>query len=77
MSRILQLYGPRDLRYETYYPTCLGPNDVHVRSLIGAISNGTESAWYFGTDPQISTGFKPIRFEKSNFPGMLGYEKVA
>ncbi len=77
MSRIIKLYGPRDLRYESYNPPALGSHDVLVRSLIGAISSGTESAWYFGTDPQMDPGFQPVRFEHAGFPRMLGYEKVA
>lgn len=77
MARIIQLHGPRDLRYEEYNAPEPGPKEVHVRSLLGAISSGTESAWYFGTDPQISEGFKPVRFETAGFPRMLGYEKIA
>ena len=48
------LLAPRDLRLETFDLPPLGPHDVHLRSRLGAISSGTESAWYFGTDPQLA-----------------------
>ena len=77
MSQILKLYAPRDLRYENHELPPLGSHDVHLRSRLGAISTGTESAWYFGTDPQLDPNFRPIRFERPQFPKFLGYEKVA
>lgn len=77
MSKILKLYAPRDLRYETHLLPPLGPHDVHLRSRLGAISTGTESAWYFGTDPQLDPHFRPQRFDRAHFPRTLGYEKVA
>lgn len=77
MSKILKLHASRDLRYEEHVLPPLGPHDVHLRSRLGAISTGTESAWYFGTDPQLDPNFRPIRFERPLFPKFLGYEKVA
>ena len=77
MSRIFRLHAPRDLRCETHDLPPLGPNDVHLRSRLGAISTGTESAWYFGTDPQLDPQFRPVRFEHPVFPKVIGYEKVA
>ncbi|MFC1640261.1 zinc-binding dehydrogenase [Gemmatimonadota bacterium] len=77
MSRVLKLYGPRDIRYEEQVLPELGPHDVWVRTRLGAISAGTEAAWYFGTDPQLDSGFRPGRVGAARFPRMLGYEKVA
>ena len=77
MSHIAKLYAPRDLRYEKHDLPSLGKKDVHLRSRLGAISTGTESAWYFGTDPQLDPHFRPIRFNHATFPRTLGYEKVA
>ncbi|MEM7115389.1 MAG: zinc-binding alcohol dehydrogenase [Chloroflexota bacterium] len=77
MSQILKLHAPRDLRYEAHTLPLLGPHGVHLRSRLGAISTGTESAWYFGTDPQLDPNFRPIRFDRPTFPKFLGYEKVA
>ena len=77
MSRIARLYAPRDLRYEEHELPPLGAYDVHLRSRLGAISTGTESAWYFGTDPQLNPHFRPFRFSHATFPRILGYEKVA
>ena len=77
MSRIIKLHAPRDLRYENHELPPLGPRDVHLRSRLGAISTGTESAWYFGTDPQLDPQFRPVRFQHAGFPRTLGYEKVS
>ena len=77
MGKVLKLYGPRDLRYEVETLPALGDHDVRVRSRLGAISAGTESAWYFGTDPQLDPSFRPGRVEAARFPRSLGYEKVA
>ena len=77
MSKVLKLYGPRDLRYEVATLPPLGGHDVRVRSRMGAISAGTESAWYFGTDPQLDPSFRPGRVAAAQFPRSLGYEKVA
>jgi alcohol dehydrogenase len=77
MPRILKLHSPRDLRYEELVLPQLGPHDVHVRTLLGAISAGTEGAWYFGTDPQLDPGFQPGRIGAAKFPRMIGYEKLA
>ena len=77
MSTVLLLYGPRDIRYEERELPDLGDHDVHVRTRLGAISAGTESAWYFGTDPQLDPSFQPGRVGAAKFPRMLGYEKVA
>lgn len=77
MSRLLRLHAPRDLRYEEHVLPELGPDELHLRSLLGAISTGTESAWYFGTDPQLDPQFKPLRFEHPEFPRIIGYEKVS
>jgi 2-desacetyl-2-hydroxyethyl bacteriochlorophyllide A dehydrogenase len=77
MSRVLKLYGPGDLRYEDHEIPELGPGDVRVRTRLGAISAGTEGAWYFGTDPQLDPGFKPGRIDRPQFPMLLGYEKLA
>jgi len=71
------LHGPRDIRYEQHTIPMLGPHDVHLRTRMGAISSGTEAAWYFGSDPQLDTGFRPGRVGAARFPRMLGYEKVA
>ncbi len=77
MSRIYRLHGPRDLRCEQHTLGNIGPWDVHLRSRLGAVSTGTESAWYFGTDPQLDPEFKPLRFDRAEFPRVIGYEKVA
>ncbi len=77
MSKVLKLYGPGDLRYEEHHLPVLGPRDVRVRTRLGAISAGTEGAWYFGTDPQLDPGFKPGRVARPKFPKLLGYEKLA
>jgi len=77
MSQVLKLHGPGDLRYEDHHLPELGPADVRVRTRLGAISAGTEGAWYFGTDPQLDPGFKPGRIARPRFPRLLGYEKVA
>lgn len=77
MSRVLMLHGPRDIRYEVQTLPKLGPNDVQLRTRMGAISAGTEAAWYFGSDPQLDAGFRPGRVGVARFPRMLGYEKVA
>lgn len=74
---IYRLYAPGDLRREPFDLSPLGPHDVHLRSRLGAISSGTESAWYFGTDPQLHPNYRPIRFPHPTFPRVLGYEKVA
>lgn len=76
MSRVLMLYGPRDIRFEAHTLPALGPNDVRVRTRLGAISAGTEAAWYFGTDPQLDPGFRPGKVGAARFPRMLGYEKM-
>ena len=68
---------PRDLRLEQFELPRPEPNEVHLRSRLGAISTGTESAWYFGTDPQMDPNFKPVRYQPPVFPKFLGYEKVA
>ena len=77
MSKVLKLHGPGDLRYEDHDLPHLGPQDVRVRTRLGAISAGTEGAWYFGTDPQLDPGFKPGRIGRPRFPKLLGYEKLA
>jgi 2-desacetyl-2-hydroxyethyl bacteriochlorophyllide A dehydrogenase len=77
MPKTLMLYGPRDIRYEERPLPALGPVDVHLRTRMGAISSGTEAAWYFGSDPQLQSGFRPGRVGLAQFPRMLGYEKVA
>jgi L-idonate 5-dehydrogenase len=77
MAKVLKLHGPRDLRYEELMLPDLGPHDVRVRTLLGAISAGTEGAWYFGTDPQLEPGFQPGRVGAAKFPRMIGYEKLA
>lgn len=77
MTLILALHGPRDLRYEQHRLPALGPNDVRVHTTLGAISAGTEGAWYFGTDPQLEPGYRVGRFGAAGFPRRLGYEKVA
>lgn len=77
MSTVLLLYGERDIRYEERELPVIGAHDVHVRTRMGAISAGTEAAWYFGTDPQLHPSFRPGRISAAKFPKMLGYEKVA
>ncbi len=77
MNKVLKLYGPRDLRYEVEALPDLGDHDVRVRSRLGAISAGTETAWYSGTDPQLEPSFRPGRVPAAGFPRSLGYEKVA
>lgn len=77
MTRVLMLHGPRDIRYEEQSLPELGPHDVRLRTRMGAISAGTEAAWYFGTDPQLDSGFRPGRVRSARFPRMIGYEKVA
>ncbi len=77
MSKTLLLYAPRDIRYEERPTPDLGPKDVRVRTRLGAISAGTESAWYFGTDPQLESGFRAGAIGQAKFPRMLGYEKCA
>ena len=77
MSKIYYLHEVGDLRMAEHTLPALGPHDVHLRSRLGAISTGTESAWYFGTDPQLDEGYRPIRFPRPTFPKFLGYEKVA
>lgn len=77
MSKVLELHGPGDLRYEDHRLPELGPSDVRVRTRLGAISAGTEGAWYFGTDPQLDPGFRPGRVKSPSFPRLLGYEKLA
>ena len=77
MTRVLKLYGPRDLRYEVETLPALGSHDVRIRSRLGAISAGTETAWYFGTDPQLDPSFRAGRVPAASFPRSLGYEKVA
>ena len=77
MIQRYMLHKPGDLRLEQFELPPLGPHDLHLRSRLGAISTGTESAWYFGTDPQMDPQFKPLRFERPTFPKFLGYEKVA
>ena len=77
MSKVLKLHSPGDLRYEDHDLPNLGPFDVRVRTSLGAISAGTEGAWFFGTDPQLDPGFKPGRINRPRFPKLLGYEKLA
>lgn len=77
MSKVLKLYGPRDIRYEDHSLPNLGPHDVRVRTTLGAISAGTEAAWYFGSDPQLDQDFRPGRIGAPRFPRLLGYEKLA
>jgi len=77
MSQIYRLYAPGDLRLESFELPPLGATDVHLRSRLGAISTGTESAWYFGTDPQLDPNYRPVRYDHPTFPKFLGYEKVA
>ena len=73
----MKLYGPRDLRHEVATLPALGSHDVRIKSRLGAISAGTETAWYFGTDPQLDPSFRPGRVPAASFPRSLGYEKVA
>ncbi len=77
MSKVLKLHAPGDLRYEEHDLPALGPHDVRLRTRLGAISAGTEGAWYFGTDPQLDPGFEPGRVGRPRFPRLLGYEKLA
>ncbi len=77
MSLIALLYAPRDLRFEEHRLPALGPEDVLLRTRLGAVSAGTESAWYFGTDPQLDPAYRPLAFGRPVFPRTLGYEKVA
>jgi len=77
MTKALMLHGPRDIRYEEQSLPELGHHDVRLRTRMGAISAGTEAAWYFGTDPQLDSGFRPGRVSSARFPRMIGYEKVA
>jgi 2-desacetyl-2-hydroxyethyl bacteriochlorophyllide A dehydrogenase len=75
MTRVLLLDGPGRLRYEDLPPSTLGPRDVRIRTRLGAISAGTEAAWYFGTDPQLDPSFREGRLGRPEFPKTLGYEK--
>jgi threonine dehydrogenase-like Zn-dependent dehydrogenase len=77
VSKIALLYAPRDLRFEEHRLPALGPDDVLLRTRLGAVSAGTESAWYFGTDPQLDADYRAVRFDRPTFPRTLGYEKVA
>ncbi len=77
MSNRYMLYAPKDIRLESFSLPEIGPNDVHLRSRLGAISTGTESAWYFGTDPQLNPNYQNVRLPHPTFPRFLGYEKVA
>ncbi len=77
MAKVLVLHGPRDLRYEDRPTPSPGPNEVRLETRLGAISAGTESAWYFGTDPQLDPSFRPGRLGPGAFPKTLGYEKLA
>ena len=77
MARVLFLHGPGDLRYEDRPLRPVGPGEVALRTRLGAISAGTEGAWYFGTDPQLDPSFRPGRLGPGSFPKTLGYEKLA
>lgn len=77
MATVLVLHGPRDLRYEHRPTPSPGPGEVRLETRLGAISAGTESAWFFGTDPQLDPGFRPGRLGPGEFPRTLGYEKLA
>ncbi len=77
MSQRYLLHTPSQIKLETFDLPPLGPQDIHLRSRLGAISSGTESAWYFGTDPQLAPHYQPTRFPYPEFPRFLGYEKVA
>lgn len=77
MARVLVLHGPRDLRYEDRPTASPGPREVQLETRLGSISAGTESAWYFGTDPQLDPSFRPGRLGPGEFPRTLGYEKLA
>ena len=77
MAKVLLLHGPGDLRYEDRPLPPIGPGEVALRTRLGAISAGTEGAWYFGTDPQLDPSFRPGRLGPGTFPKTLGYEKLA
>lgn len=77
MARILKLVAPRTLRYDVEPLSPPGAGEVHLRTRLGAISAGTEGAWYFGTDPQLDPHFRAGRVGHAQFPRTLGYEKVA
>lgn len=77
MGKVLLLHRPGDLRYEDRPLPPVGPGEVALRTKLGAISAGTEGAWYFGTDPQLDPSFRPGRLGPGSFPKTLGYEKLA
>jgi len=77
VGRVLLLDGPGILRYEDRELPPLAPTEVALRTRLGAISAGTEGAWYFGTDPQLDPAFRPGRLGPAVFPKTLGYEKLA
>lgn len=47
------LLGPREVGFREYTDKPLGPGQVRVRTVLSAISHGTEMNYYRGTAPQL------------------------
>lgn len=81
--RALSLRGPNDLEFRTFDAAPLAPRDVRLKSIVSAISHGTEMNTYRGTAPLDSKRFDPqLRVfvpdpGATAYPATLGYEIVS
>ncbi len=81
--RALRLLGPENLIIQEIDDVPLRPRDVRLKSIVSAISHGTEMNTYRGTAPLDSKRFDPeLRVfvpdpEATSYPATLGYEIVS
>jgi threonine dehydrogenase-like Zn-dependent dehydrogenase len=83
MARALMLMGPRQLSFQPLPERDLQPGEVRLRSLVSAISHGTELALYRGTSAFVDHFFDrelrslvPAGDGRSPYPASLGYGLV-
>lgn len=82
MGEILRIYGPGDIRFDTYEERPLQADEVRIKTLYSGISAGTELTHFRGTNPyrnkkwddkkRIFTGSN----DSSYYPRGTGYEEV-
>lgn len=81
--KALRLLGPERLAIQELPDAPLGQRDVRLRSIVSAISHGTEMNTYRGTAPLDSKRFDPeLRVfvpdpDATSYPATLGYEIVS
>ena len=83
VPRTLVLQGPRDLAVRDEPGRAPGRGEVRVRSLLSAVSHGTELALYRGSSPfgervfdRGLRAFAPASEGERHYPAALGYETV-